>query len=122
MEHDWHPEPLRLGPEPVVRGVVQRPSADRVGPEINALEAERRDGAPQLVDRRADIEQGHHADANQAPAVGGKIFLIEPVVVGAADRGVQVGVARVDGVEAERRKGHGDVDPFLVHRSEARLR
>jgi hypothetical protein len=74
MEHDRHPKPLRLGAEPVVRGVVQRPPADWVRPEINALEAERRDGVPQLVDRRADVEQGHHADADQAAAVGGKYF------------------------------------------------
>jgi hypothetical protein len=51
--------------------IVQGPAADRVGTQIDPLEAERRDAPAQLVDCRPDVEQRHHADADQPPAVAG---------------------------------------------------
>ena len=46
---------------------------------------------------------------------------MQPVVVGAADRRVQLRVARVHGVEPEGGKRDGDVDAIGVHRPEPRL-
>src|SRR5262249_6202992 len=51
-----------------------------------------------------------------------EVFLVQPVVVGTADRRVQLRVAGVHRVESERGEGHRDVDAVRVHSLEPRRR
>ena len=93
-------------------------SADGVGPPHYAFCAELADGAAGLIHCRVDIGLGHDGDGNEPFGVGfGEV--VEPVVVGAAEGGGDLGV--LDGGEVEARGGehHGGVHALVVHVFEA---
>jgi hypothetical protein len=122
VEHDGDAEPLGLRPDRVVHGILEGDTGQRVRPQVDALEAEVRHAAAHLGHRGLHVAQRDHADADQPRAIGGQVLLVQPVVVGTADRRVELGVARVHGVEAEGRERHRDVDTVGVHGLEPRLR
>ena len=118
---DGHAELFGRGPQRLVIGMVQVAAVRRVRAHHHAATAVARvDSAPRLRDRGADVALRAPSRRRRAARVG-RAVVGEPVVVGAAQRGLDLGVLDAAEEQAGRREQHRPLDALGVHVDEARL-
>src|SRR5215831_14878294 len=121
MEPDRHVEALGRGPERFVIGVVDHLVVVRVGAQERALEAELLSREAHLLDRVRHRWHWQHRHAEQPVGVGTAV-IGKPAVIGAAQRGGEVGVVHGAGKEPHAWIEKGGVDAVEIHVGDALVR
>src|SRR5271156_6439502 len=91
MKTDRNTKLLAFGPQRIVRRIVPRAFVDLARQQEDRLEAVFLYTAPGLRGRGLDVMRRYHRGAVHALAVG-RHEIVEPIVVGARDRGGNGGI------------------------------
>ncbi len=129
VKSDRDVKALALLPKRIICGVVPGPLVDDTRQQEDCLEAQFLDRAASLRHRAFNIMRSQQCGADQPFAVE-RAEIVQPVVVGAGDRGGELrvdallpgGLGAVDAQHEQpaRRKQDRDVDALFVHRVELR--